>query len=57
VIAVYVKDRAKRVNTLSGQNVEFSGVEVGGSYSNHRAVDRIESAEGCRHAEEGTKGS
>jgi hypothetical protein len=38
VNAVYCENRNKHVNTLSGQNVEFSNVKVGGSYINHWAL-------------------
>jgi len=37
IIAVCSQIHTKHINTLCGQNVEFSNVEIGGAYSNHWA--------------------
>jgi hypothetical protein len=39
IIAVCCEIRTKHVNTLCGQNVEFSNVKRGGTYSDHWALE------------------
>jgi hypothetical protein len=38
IIAVCSEIHTKHINTLCGQNIEFSNVKAGGTYSNHWAA-------------------
>jgi hypothetical protein len=39
IIAVCSEIHTKHINTLCGQNVELLSVKLGGTYSNHWALD------------------
>jgi hypothetical protein len=39
IIAVCSEIHTKHINTLCGQNVGFLNVKVGGTYSNHWALE------------------
>jgi hypothetical protein len=39
IIAVCSQIHTKHINTLCGQNVEFVNVELGGTHSDHWALD------------------
>jgi hypothetical protein len=41
-VAVYCENQTEHTNTLCGQNAEFWYVKAGGTYSNHWALNDLE---------------